>query len=231
MDSRTMSRDSWHTRSGFDDSVPVELVSALFTTPAQLFTGSGMSYLYKHDKGTTVVKVIFSGREYVVKRFNSRSMWHRVKRALRQSRARKCWDMARLFEQAGIRTAKPMGYLEQRWGPFCGDSYYVCEHIDGEICGVWISGQDESIWEAFCDQAEALFLAMWESGLSHGDMKATNLIWSKGELYLIDLDAACRPWIAFRRNYLARRDRQRFMRNWTDSPKLLARLESRLRHY
>ncbi len=226
-----MSRDSWHIRSSFDDSIPVDLVSALISSPALLFTGRGMSYLYKDDKATTVAKVVIDDREYVVKRFNPRSMWHRVKRALRQSRARKCRDMARLFEQAGIRTAKPMGYLEQRWGPFRGDSYYVCEYIAGEICRDWIPDQDESVWEAFGNKVEALFLAMRESGLSHGDMKSTNLIWSNGELYLIDLDAACKPRTSFRRNYLARRDRERFMRNWMDSPKLLVLLESRLRTY
>jgi tRNA A-37 threonylcarbamoyl transferase component Bud32 len=206
----------------------MELVEVLALSPAKLFIVNNNTRVFKEDKTTTVIKVNHGDSDFVVKRFNPRSAWHRIKRALRQSRARRCWTMAGMFRQAGIRTARPCGWVEQRWGPLRGDSYYICEYIPGEVCQGWLPDQDQSTWEAFSEQVEDLFSVLRREGLSHGDMKASNLIWSDGALYLIDLDAATRARFGFRRRHLGKRDRQRFMRNWSDSPELRSWLERRL---
>jgi tRNA A-37 threonylcarbamoyl transferase component Bud32 len=228
---KTRSINSWFIRSEFDPAVTDDLISSLVISPAKLFSADDNTYVYKADETTTVIKVAFGDRDYVVKRFNPRNTWHRVKRALRQSRARRCWNMAREFRLAGIRTARPSGWVEQRWGPLRGNSYYICEHIPGEVCLGWLPDQDESTWAEFSNQVEDLFAAMGRDGLWHGDMKASNLIWSDGALYVIDLDAAGRALTGLRRKRLHQRDWIRFMRNWSDAPALRAWLARRFSRF
>ena len=69
------------------------------------------------------------------------------------------------------------------------------------------------------DTAEAeairnLFAMLFRLKISHGDMKANNLLWHDGRLSLIDLDSLTQHGSnrAFVRAW--RRDRERFVRNW-----------------
>jgi len=53
-------------------------------------------------------------------------------------------------------------------------------------------------------------------------MKASNLIWDKGKLFFIDLDAATRHQTTWSWRMAHRKDKKRFLKNWREHPKLLA---------
>ena len=71
---------------------------------------------------------------------------------------------------------------------------------------------------AIIREVDRLFALLREHRLSHGDLKASNIVWSQGKLFLIDLDAARAHTSnrAFQRFHA--RDRARFMKNWHDRP-------------
>jgi len=60
---------------------------------------SDTSNAFKHDKTTTVARIELSGKAMVLKRYNPRNQWHKIKRALRRSRARRCWQMSYAFSK------------------------------------------------------------------------------------------------------------------------------------
>ena len=64
--------------------------------------------------------------------------------------------------------------------------------------------------------------------ISHGDLKATNLLWHDGRVWLIDLDAMMqhRSDKAFSQAW--RRDRARLLRNWPASSLLCQWLDANL---
>lgn len=74
----------------------------------------------------------------------------------------------------------------------------------------------------------SLFETLCRLRISHGDLKATNLLWHEGRVWLIDLDAMKqhRSDTAFARVW--RRDRARFLRNWAASSLLCRWLDTNL---
>lgn len=63
----------------------------------------------------------------------------------------------------------------------------------------------------------SLFATLHRLRISHGDLKATNLLWHAGKVWLIDLDACIQHHseAAYRKAW--RRDRARLLRNWPEA--------------
>lgn len=175
----------------------------------------------KHDKTTTVAKLEFNGQPLVLKRYNPRSQWHKVKRALRRSRARRCWQMSYAFAEAGLNVAAPVMMFEYRFGPLRLDAYFIAQFLEGQ--------ELLTVLPSLCDQEKTLvaqeinaaFSKMEAAKLSHGDMKASNLIWSNQKLFFIDLDAAQQHRSLLSWTAAHHKDRKRFKKNWAGSAELL----------
>lgn len=172
----------------------------------------------KHDAVTTVVEVGDGERRWVVKRYNTKNLWHAVRRALRTSRAVNCWHAADRLRQAGIDTPRPVAVLEERlFGILRGRSWFIHEFVDGETLDqALLRNRNQS---ALVSQATDIVLRLKRAGIVHGDLKATNFLVSGERIYLLDLDAT-RRLRGRRLEAGLRRDRQRFMRNWSERPEL-----------
>jgi len=193
----------------FCDSLPSSF-QTLLSDPEKIIQSAE---LIKDDKSTTVVKFVHDEKYYILKRFNARSNGHKVKRALRQTRASRCWQMSLIFQQHGINVPKPIAKLEYRYGIIKGDSYFVSEYVKGDELLEWLPKQQGELVELVGDEIKKVFDIFYQNRLSHGDMKATNLLWSEQQLFLIDLDVAKRhflPITFFKANV---RDKKRFRRN------------------
>ena len=57
---------------------------------------------FKHDRTTTVVHIQLPSHSLVLKRYNPRTNGHAFSRALRPTRARRCWKMSYAFAAAGL---------------------------------------------------------------------------------------------------------------------------------
>lgn len=212
----------------FDPGYAGPTLDRAFAAPDELIDAS--SRVLKHDRTTTVARIDDCGTAWVIKRYNTKNIWHAVRRTLRTSRASNCWRMSEMFLAAGIAVPSPVGYIENRIGPLRGRSYFLYEFIDArDLLGFVKARSDPAELDFVFDGIRDLFRALRQSGINHGDMKATNILVAPDlSLRLLDLDAARRPERAdlFERGYA--RDRARFLKNWDAEPDLRDRFGSEL---
>jgi tRNA A-37 threonylcarbamoyl transferase component Bud32 len=147
-----------------------------------------------------------------------KSLWHFLKRCWRPSRAANAWRQGNLMNLLGIPTPAVLGFVEHRFGPLRKRAYLISEYVAdaSELSQVYA---EEAPKEPELKQIRRIFNLMREYRLSHGDMKASNLLLTQsGEVELIDLDAMQEhryDW-TFERAFA--RDQQRFMKNWQKMP-------------
>jgi len=176
---------------------------------------------FKHDQTTTVSKIELANQSIVLKRYNPRSQWHKIKRALRRSRARRCWQMSYAFSKAGLNVAAPIMMLEHRLGPFRLDAYFLNEFLEGQELLSLLPSLDKEQQLKIAAAVEDAFEKMKAARLTHGDLKASNLMWSNEQLYFIDLDAAQQHHnpVTWMKGH--NKDRKRFLKNWHGNEALL----------
>lgn len=176
----------------------------------------------KNDATTTVGITSRDGRRLVIKRYNTKNPWHFVRRSVRRSRARNCFDFARELLAAGIDTAAPIACIETRLGPLKGRSWFITEHVDGAVCLDYVlntASQHEAA--EIAARLERLFRRMARLKITHGDMKASNFILRENRFpVLIDLDGMRRHDSDASYRGAHDRDRERFMKNWRERPEL-----------
>jgi tRNA A-37 threonylcarbamoyl transferase component Bud32 len=183
----------------------------------------------KSGNSATVAKVLLDGRWVVIKRYNMKSLTHRLRRCARPSRAWVSWRSAHLLELVGIATPAPVAFLERRFGPLRAAAYYICDWVDAVELTALLAAADPDAAQR--ERIGALFRNLRLGQLHHGDLKAKNLLMDAGDLYLIDLDALAEVPSPARFRQLHRRDRQRFLRNWDDRPALRQRLAKEIAQY
>lgn len=178
-----------------------------------------IDHTLKNQPGSTVWLIGFKTRQLVVKRYNNLGFVHACKRAFRRSRAEHCFAISGRFSNAGIRVAAPFAVIQEYWGPIRLRAWYISERIHGEMLrdlgADWNEVTEKpAVPEAVVTAIEALFDKLRKHRLSHGDLKASNILWAQQEVWIIDLDAADshRRQRTFARAHA--RDCARFMKNW-----------------
>lgn len=175
--------------------------------------------LLKDGKTATVARIDISGQTYVLKRYNIKKPIHAIIRGLKWSRAAVSWRNGLLLEMLGIPTAKSYALIEERWGPLRRRSYLLSEYIDAPQAwdvfeGESFNEQEKKIW---ANNLYNLFGLLKRSQISHGDLKAQNILCpAKGALF-IDLDGmkTGQSFQDFYRQF--KKDIQRFERSWPDN--------------
>lgn len=149
--------------------------------------------LLKAGNSATVIKVTLDHREFVVKRYNMKSVWHRLRRCLRETRAKKSWRLAQKLALFDIPTAKPVAFIEHKSFGLRGKSYYVTEYVNGKHAGEYFTlhyNQDEEISD-MVKRITMLLKNVAKLEITHGDLKITNILVDKEKQpVLIDLDGA-----------------------------------------
>ncbi len=211
-------RKSWNRYTVCDRNFYTEEIADFLADPDAI-VDSGR--LIKDGNSATVSLVELGRQRFVVKRYNIKNFQHRLRRFLRPSRAWISWKNAhRLSFILGIPTPKPIMLMENRWGPFRSTAYFISEYIEGsDIYNLLHSNGTKDISrKGVVDLTGALLRMLADASISHGDFKATNFIFSNGNLFVIDLDAMREHrfrWL-FRRTF--KRDLKRFRQNWSDLP-------------
>ncbi|MEM7218067.1 MAG: lipopolysaccharide kinase InaA family protein [Pseudomonadota bacterium] len=171
----------------------------------------------------TVARAQWRDQSLVVKRYNNKSLWHRLRRALRPNRGLISWTAGHSLRFVGIATPRPVALLRTR---FAGPTLLVTQWQPGEALGpAALESQAGALgWVA------AALDRLHAEGFEHRDMKATNLLVDTAaeRVVLIDLDALRLHSGVAARTTGARRDRQRLLRNFAESPEVQRDLRSRL---
>lgn len=167
----------------------------------------------KSGNTCTVAKVAADGGDLVVKRYNLKSVGHALSRLWRPSRAWHSWREGHRLALYGIATPAPLALVEERLGPLRRRAWLVNEFCPGVNLAEHLAADREPP-AAEGAAITALFATLARLRISHGDLKASNLLWHAGRVWLIDLDACTqhRSEAAWRRAW--RRDRARLVRNW-----------------
>ena len=174
--------------------------------------------VFKDGGTTTVARVRVNGRELLIKRYNLKSIGHALGRAWRPSRAWHSWQAAHRLRFLGMATPAPLALIEERFGPLRRRAWLISDYCPGPNLLHHLAAEREPP-TAEAQAITILFEALHRQRISHGDLKATNLLWDAGRVLLIDLDAVVQH--RSQRSYARawRRDRARLLRNWpADSP-------------
>ena len=195
-------------RSDFINELSVDLINDVEALMSQ-------GEVLKAGNSATVVRVKVDGKDLVIKRYNIKNVWHLLRRTLRQSRAAVSWRNANLLEFIDLPTLKPLGFIERRQGRFRTVAYFISEyHQAEELLDVYHSRQPT---ESELEQISNIFLLMQNSLISHGDLKAQNLlIDADGKVILIDLDSMKDHRSTSEFEKIFNKDKKRFLRNWQD---------------
>lgn len=179
------------------------------------------THILKNDRTTTVVSNVPRLPDCILKRYNARDTNHVFTRAVRRSRAQRCWTMSYVFNRAGIGVARPVFMYEQRIGPLRLDAYFISKTLKGEELLTALPKMDDKEKKMVVIAIKDAFEKMSEAKISHGDMKATNIMWSDNKLFFIDLDASRQHQLASLSRRANIKDIRRFLRNWNEQPELL----------
>lgn len=215
---RTALRFSVRQRDAFD------LVAPIVQAPDAAVGGGKM---LKDGRTSTVAQVSAGDQRLVIKRYNLKSLRHALARFWRPSRAWHAWREGHRLEFFGIATPRPLALVEERIGPMRGRAFLVTEYCPGVDLLALLSA-DRLPEGDIAQEIVSLFSVLHHLQISHGDLKATNLIWHAGRLFLIDLDAMQQHRSRRRYAYAWRRDRARLLRNWSESSVLYHWLDENL---
>jgi tRNA A-37 threonylcarbamoyl transferase component Bud32 len=222
-----------HSRSGSR----TEIVSRLFQSPEleKLLNDPDSSLqreaqVLKRGNTCTVWSADAGDLPLVVKRYNVKNFWHGIKLSLRRSRAFRSWASAHRLLFHDILTPRPVALLENRRNRLRPVAYFLMERVDGIGANRWFPDAATTAEEKadVAARIARLLRKLLTQRISHGDLKASNILVVGKEVMLIDLDAM-RSYGTERRFRRAwERDLQRFMANWQEMPELLELFEQAL---
>lgn len=176
-------------------------------------TAIAHGHILKDGRTCTVARVDVDGRPLVIKRYNLKHLGHALSRCWRHTRAWQSWREAHRLRFLGIATPAPLALIETRLGPLRGRAWLISEHCPGS-CLLTHLESDAPPPPAEARALTRLFTALHRARISHGDLKATNLLWHAGEVVLIDLDAMQQHDSAATHARAWAKDRARLLRNW-----------------
>jgi len=200
-----------------------ELAPLLESLDAAMLGGT----LLKDGRTCTVAKVEFAGRTLVIKRYNLKGIGHLLQRFWRPTRAWHSWRAGHLLRFFGLATPAPLALIEERVGPLRRRGFLINEFCPGANLLQLLSPDQEPDFEVG-RALIVLFKTLHALRISHGDLKATNLLWHDGRVFVIDLDALVRHRAGPAHARAWRRDRERLLRNWPASSALYRWLDANL---
>ncbi len=176
--------------------------------------------LLKNGNSATLVRYKIDKNDLVIKRYNMKTRAHTLRRAFKESRADHSWQYAHILQNKGIYTPNPIAMKEKRFGPFRNKAYFICEYIKGPTALDYFQdsqyhNNDKSL---MAKKIIEMFSMLKSSMLSHGDMKATNIIIHDNKPFLLDLDSMVARTSKNRFIRAWAKDMKRFMRNWQGLP-------------
>lgn len=200
-------------RGTFDRRLAHEQSMAEFVRRVDTLMREGQ--VLKTDHASFVSRVLWNEQDIVVKRYNHRGLWHSLRHTIKGSRAKRNWRNARRLLSLKIATPEPLAYFEEYRGPLLWQSCFVARFVAGPQVHQVL--RDETVADAqkqrINDQVLALLRVLAEHGISHGDMKHTNLIFDGTRIVLTDLDAMRIGGTGWLRRRRYQRDVERYLRD------------------
>lgn len=181
----------------------------------------------KDGRTCTVSRVSTTTQTLVIKRYNLKNAGHAFSRLWRPSRAWHSWIEGHRLTLLGIPTPLPLAVSEERYGPLRRRAWLITEYCEGPNLIEYLDA-DHVPPPAVANALRRLFNALFSARISHGDLKASNLLWTGRDIQLIDLDAMIQHRSAAAHRRAWARDRARLLRNWPADSRLCRWLDEHL---
>jgi tRNA A-37 threonylcarbamoyl transferase component Bud32 len=208
-----IAQKTWHHQIACDRTWHASELQPLIEDPDSAMAGGT---ILKDGNTATVFRTICRERQIVIKRYNLKNMWHAFRRSLRPTRAIISWRSANRLRFMGIPTPQPLAVIEKRWGPLRGRGYFIMEYLPGNSIDRVIknSAADLTMLTRCADLLLQLLKRLHQLRLSHGDLKASNLLLFDDQLYMLDLDGMQKHHSTRRFRVAFQRDIKRLLQNW-----------------
>ena len=179
--------------------------------------------IIKSDNTTTVGLIFRGSYKIAIKRYNTKNAWHRLRRTVRSSRAENCWHFTRTLRNLDISVAPAVAWIQEIQLGLKFRSWFISEFVEGTSSLDYFKDNvsPAEIKKTLSEIVEILCKLRHER-ISHGDLKASNILLSKRGPVLIDLDSMRQHKTESTYQPAARKDLNRFLRNWQENPVLLA---------
>lgn len=147
--------------------------------------------IIKTDRATTVSRVKVADRDIIIKRYNYQGFLNSLKYTLGSSRARRVWRETYLLQKMKIATPTALGYFDVYHQGRVIRSYLINEFCPEPILHYLLLDKLVPItdWPTIVDLVRRLLCNLHSKGITHGDIKNSNIIYDEGKLVLIDLDS------------------------------------------
>ncbi len=218
-------RRSWSRVAYLCVSLPDDLAEALWRAPHSVIT---QGETLRKVGARSTVRLRWRNQHFVVKHYVEPTLRHALKQNIVRSRARSTWLAAQKLADAGIATPRPVACVENRCGPFRGDSYLMYPYLEGQTLRSFLGGDEESgrpLVEAIRDQLVEFWCRLRDMRVSLADSNLKNFIVGEaGRLFVIDVDKVRFHRVAF----VALRHHQRAWRQFARSAHKSGGLAERL---
>jgi tRNA A-37 threonylcarbamoyl transferase component Bud32 len=176
--------------------------------------------ILKDDDTSTVAVITVDDKRMVVKRANTKGWGHFFRRAFRHSRAFKNWDYAQRLKSINILTFDPIAVIEERFGPFRGRSYFLCNYLEGTEALHYFAydALPQPSWPMVATEIVTLIKQLATAKLYHQDLNLSNIILIDNKPFLIDLDSMRTYRFGFSTKKILNKLWSRFMENWDEMP-------------
>lgn len=214
--------NDWSTFGIYNRYYSSEEFSQFLANPESAFAHP-TAVMLKNGRSSTVIQVVLGGSTLVVKRYNLKNFWHRLRRCLRPTRAYSCWRLSQKMNLFGVQTAQPAAFIEKRWMGLRGKSYFVTEYIAGSHAGDYFTQHenDDLAVVQMVKRIAKLLRNLARLEITHGDLKITNILINQNKRpVLIDLDGASEHVSITGLRSSWKREIRRFMQNFIDMPKV-----------
>jgi tRNA A-37 threonylcarbamoyl transferase component Bud32 len=169
----------------------------------------------KDDVGTVVVRVSWGGHDLVIKKYRQQGMLHAVRHMIKGSRGRKAWLCGHMLMELGVATPRPLAFFEMTSGGLLAGSYIVTPYVDApnlrEYLKDEVVSQEQVI--GLLRQVHDVIMRLACRGISHGDMKHSNILVTPDGPVLTDLDSVTIHRCPLMCRRQRRLDAARFMRD------------------
>ena len=169
----------------------------------------------KDGRTSFVSHTKLGGVEVVIKRYNHKGLLHSLRHTLKGSRAKRNWLNANRLLILGIPTPRPLAYIDEYRGSLLHHSYFVAEFVGGR--GLYGILRDQTVPEdrkqRLIDGVVRTLDRMAGHGISHGDLKHTNILCTGDAIALTDLDSMQVHRIAWLLRHRHKKDLARFLRD------------------
>lgn len=173
--------------------------------------------LLKAGSRSTVTRVEVGANAYVFKQYKSLALHRRIRYALTRSRARQSWENGQALADFGLPIIRPIAFFEETFIKVPGRALLIMPFQKGTPL------DEYKDMESVAPKLKAVFNSMARHQVTHGDMKASNIIIAEnGDPQFIDIDASLIH--RSRTAYLKARqkDKSRFLKNWEGKEKASA---------